>query len=307
MKRARGSIARVAVSALTGICLLAATVHASIAIKPAFVEVKMDEGRPSGMFLISNVGETVERFRVNASYFTYSESGQLHQSPTGEYSLASWIHFNPRELTLAPKTQRAVRFAIVPRGGRLLEGEWWAAMELESLLVNDIVSQDEQTGRTARVKTLTRFLVPIFGTVGKTSYEGHVKDLQVQIENGVVVLKALIAATGTGRLRVEGNYEIADITGKVIDSGPFALGYVLRGGQRWFARKIDAAVPQGTYTVRVSLQAPQVERPLVGEATVIWPQLPPVEVAAALIGPAVQPAPAAEQPDQSDSSREGNE
>ncbi len=48
-------------------CLLPGTLWAAITIKPAFVEVNMDQGRPAGTFLISNVGDTPERFRIKAS------------------------------------------------------------------------------------------------------------------------------------------------------------------------------------------------------------------------------------------------
>lgn len=263
--------------------LLPQWLAASVAIKPAFVEVNLDEGRPSGTFLISNVGETEERFRINASHFVYTEDGVLKQSPTGDYSLAPFIHFNPRELTLAPKTQKAVRFAIVPRG-KLAEGEWWAAMELESLIVNDFVAQQDTAGRTAKLKAVSRILVPIFGSVGKTSYAGHIKELGVEVEQQAVILKGLVATTGTGRLRVEGNYEITDLAGKVVDSGPFALGYVLRNAQRWFTRKIEADIPKGQYQVKITLQALHVERPLVGEATVTWPEVPSAE-SASPVGP----------------------
>jgi hypothetical protein len=172
-----------------------------------------------------------------------------------------------------------VRFAIVPRG-KLKEGEHWAAMELESLAVNEVVSKDEKSGRSVKLKVMTTIVAPIFGTVGKTFYAGEVKDLQAQVENGAVVLKARVAATGSGRLQVKGDYEIADASGKVVDSGPFAAGYVFRGAQRWFTRKITAAIPKGEYTVKVSVEAPHLEQPVVKEALIAWPELPPANAGA---------------------------
>jgi hypothetical protein len=150
-------------------------------------------------------------------------------------------------------------------------------MELESLAVNDVTSKDEKSGRSVKLRAITKILVPIFGTVGKTSYEGQVKNLQVQAEKGAVVLKALVIATGTGRLRIDSNYEIADASGKVVDSGPFAVGYVFRGGQRWFTRKIEAVIPKGEYTARISLRSPHLEQEVAGEAKVTWPEMPPLE------------------------------
>jgi hypothetical protein len=278
------SIATIRAAALIGVCLWTAGLRADIAIKPAFIEVNMEEGRPSGTFLVSNLGDKEERFRVNALYFNYTEDGGLKKAQTGDYSLAPWIKFNPRELTLAPGTQRAVRFAIIPRG-KLEPGEHWAAMEMESLAVNEMLSKDDKSGRSVKVKVMTTIVAPIFGTVGKISYAGQVKDLQVQVENGAVVLKALIAATGSGRLQVKGDYEIVDAAGKTVDSSPFAAGYVFRGAQRWFTRKITAALPRGEYTVRIRVESPHLEQPVVREATITWPDLP-----AASAGPIGAPA-----------------
>ena len=265
---------RVKGGVLIGICLLTGTLQADIAIQPAFVEVNMDEGRPAGVFMVSNLGDKEERFRVNAVHFTYTEQGALTRSATGANSLAPWIRFNPRELTLAPGTRRAVRFAVVPRG-KLDTGEYWAAMELESLAVNEVVSKNEKTGKAVKLRSVSSILAPVFGTVGKTSYEGQIKDLQVQVENGAVALKALIAATGTGRLGVKGEYAIVDAAGKVMDGGPFGGTYVLRGGQRWVKKTIGADIPKGEYSARVSLQAAHLEQPLVKEIRVAWPELPP--------------------------------
>ncbi len=265
---------------MISICLSPETLKASIAIKPAFVEVNMDAGRPSGAFLISNMGDKEERFRVNAVHFVYSEKGSLDVSPTGQYSLAPYIRFNPRELTLAPKTQRAVRFAIVPKG-KLTEGEYWAAMELESLAVNEAVSKNEETGRSVKLKTITTIMVPIFGTVGKPTYEGQIKDLQIQVEKGEIVLKALVATTGTGRLGIRGTYEILDNAGTAVDSGPFGAAYVLRGAQRWVTHKIDAGVASNQYTVKLSFEAAHLTRPLMKESLLTWPEIPPAAAQAA--------------------------
>jgi hypothetical protein len=274
-------ITRAKAATLLGICLWAGTLQAGISIKPAFVEVNLEGGTPSGVFYISNLGDKEERYRINAIHFDYTEDGVLSQSQSGRYSLAPWIRFNPRELTIAPGTQRLVRFAIVPKG-KLTEGEWWAAMELESLAVGNIVSKDEKSGNTIELKAISKIVVPIFGSVGKPTYEGQVKDLQVRIENREFVLKALVAATGTGRLGIKGGtYEISDASGKVLESGPYAIGYVFRGAQRWLSKKVEAVIPKGEYRVKISLPAPHLDQPLVKEAVVTWPEMPPLGAQAA--------------------------
>lgn len=280
---------RMSAGTLIVICLSAGMLQADIGIKPAFVEVNLDEGRPAGTFLISNLGDKEERFRINAVHFTYTEKGSLLRSPRGEHSLAPWIRFNPRELTLAPKTQRAVRFAVVPRE-KLTEGEWWAAMELESLEVNEIVSKQDEAGRSVKLKAITSIMAPIFGTTGRTTYDGQVKDVQIQAENGAAVLKTLVGATGTGRLGLVGKYEILDDAGTTVSSGPFGSAYVLRGTQRWLTKKLDAGNPGSSCTVRVSFQAAHLGQPLTKEIQVTWPEVPPAETAKTETDSAVQPA-----------------
>lgn len=277
-------IGMVAAGALTRICLLTGVLHASIGVKPAFVEVDLDKGRPSGAFLISNLGDKEERFRVNAVHFTYSEKGTLEVSPNGQFSLAPCIRFNPRELTIAPKTQRAVRFAIVPQG-KLVEGEYWAAMELESLATNETIAKDDESGRSVKLRTVTTIMAPIFGTVGKPTYEGQIKDVQIQVEKGETVLRTLVSTTGTGRLGVRGNYEILDSAGNVVNNGSLGAAYVLRGSQRWLTQKIEAGTPANQYTVKVSFDAEHLKQPLAKESPVTWPEIPPAEAKAAAAKP----------------------
>ncbi|MEN6423746.1 MAG: hypothetical protein ABFE13_00170 [Phycisphaerales bacterium] len=291
--------------AMAGLCLLAGTLRADIGIKPAFVEVNLDAGRPSGVFFVSNLGDTEERFRVNAVHFTYTEKGALQASPTGQYSLAPYIRFNPRELTLAPKTQRAVRFAIVPKE-KLVEGEYWASMELESLAVNEALAQDEKTGRSVRLKTVTAIMAPIFGTVGKASYSGQVQDLQLAVENGSPVIKTLVTATGTGRLGLKGRYEILDASGVTVNDGPLGSAYVLRGARRWLTRKVEAGIPNRQYTVKVSFEAAHLAQPLAMEALVTWPQVPSAEAQAAAESVA-QPKSKTDQQNQPEGSTDGND
>jgi len=257
------------------ICLSSEMLRAAIGIKPAYVEVKIDKGRPAGRFLISNLGDKLERYRINALHFTYSEEGALKQAKTGKNSLAQWIYFNPRELILPPKTQRAVRFAIVPRG-KLQEGEYWASMELESLNVNVSTSKSEKTGRTVQLKTITAIMVPIFGTVGKVKYEGLIKDAKLTTRDGAIFLRALVAATGTGRIGAKGRYEIRNASGQIVDQGPLAKGYILRGSQRWFTKKMETNLPDGVYTLRVIFDAVHLNRPLVKQVQVNWTKPQPV-------------------------------
>jgi len=251
--------------------------QADIAIKPAYVEVALDARTPSGRFIISNLGDTEERYRVNALFFVYSEHGAFQQLETGPWSLAEWIHFNPKELTLPPKSQQAVRFAIVPRSP-LEPGEYWAAMELESLRINEALSTDPNTGKTVKIKMLSTIVVPIFGSAGTVRYEGQIKEAGISVENGEVMLNALVAATGTGRLGLIGKYQILNATGQVVDEGPYTMAYVLRESQKWLSKKIDKPLSPGTYLVKMVLEDMHLKPPLETQFQVNWPVLTPASM-----------------------------
>ena len=128
------------VSLIAAWCM-ASVVQADIAVKPANMVISLENGRPAGRFVIANNGEIEERFRIRATHFTYSESGALQVVPPDERSLAPWVKFNPKEFVLPPNSKRAVRFVIVP-GANLQVGEYWGAMELESLDYQEASSSD---------------------------------------------------------------------------------------------------------------------------------------------------------------------
>lgn len=252
----------------------AVVARADVGIRPAYIEVNLQEKMPSGSFIITNSGDKEERYRVNAVHFTYSEQGALAVSATGDRSLAPWVRFNPRELTLPPNSQRAVRFAIVTRG-QLKEGEYRAAMELENLATTDTLAKDDKSGRSMKLKVTSSILAPIFGSVGTVTYGAQIKDLQVRVENGAAFLTTLVVATGTGRLGVKADYEITSVSGAVISNGPLASGYVIGECQRWLSKKIETTIPPGTYTVKISCAADHLEAPAAKVFQALWPEIPP--------------------------------
>jgi hypothetical protein len=249
--------------------------HASIGIKPAYVELQLDKGQSAGKFVISNLGEEEERFRVNAIHFTYSIDGGLNQTASGPNSLALWIHFNPKELTMPPNSSRAVRFAIVPRG-TLREGEYWAAMELESLKTSETTSTDEKSGKSVKLRVLSTIMVPIFGTVGNVLYKGQVEDINMTTLPEGIFLHSIVNNTGAGRIGAKGEYKIIDTSGKIVKEGKIGKGYVLSGTKRRFLNKIADELPEGKYNITVTYSAVHFEKPLKGEIQVDWkPQQQP--------------------------------
>lgn len=254
--------------AMAWLVLPAWAAFAQVGIQPAYVEVDLRAGRPAGRFIISNLGEAVERFRVNAIHFTYDPGGALKQSRDGNHSMAPWIIFNPKELVLPPKSKRAVRFAVVPRE-ELHEGEYWAAMELESLKRSEALSEDPN-GRKVKIKVVATIMVPIFGTVGEVDYRGRVSRVALQPAEGKPELAAVLTNTGNGRIGARGTYQLVNGDGEVVSEGPIGRAYVMRDCSRRFAVTLDPTLPDGRYVAKVRFEADHLAAPLTAEAKVQW-------------------------------------
>ena len=218
----------------------------------------------------SNLGDQEERYRINAIHFTNTPTGGINQSATGDNSLATWIHFNPRELTIAPKTQRAVRFAIVPRG-KLQPGEYWAAMELESLNVT-IAENEDDKGRKIKLRVVPTIMVPMFGTYGDVSYKGTLDAPTLEVNPQGVYLKTTLENQGTGRIGAKCRFEVIDSQGQALIEEPLGRAYVLRDAHRIFTKAFHPEdLPAGEYKFRIICNAEHLTEPLVSQALIHWP------------------------------------
>jgi hypothetical protein len=236
---------------------------AGISISPAFVELSLDKGRPAGQFLISNLGEEEERYRIKTIHFSFSKDGGVQRIPVDEHSLAPWIKFNPTEFSLAPKTNRAVRFVIAPQGN-LRPGEYWAAMELESLKTTTATGKDE-AGREFQFEVSSSILVPIFGKFGNVRYKGTLKEIKVTPQEAGQRIELLAQNTGEGRLLLDGQYTIRNSSGQEVQKGSIGKAYVLPGFEQIFSHGLAASLPEGNYKVRVECHSPQLQQSLVNE------------------------------------------
>ena len=242
---------------------LGGTVRADLTITPAYVELNLDKGVPSGVFKIVNSGEKEARYRINAVAFSFDSSGRTQLIEPDERSMAPWIVFSPKEFNLAPNTQQKVRFAVSPKG-KLRTGEYWAAMELESLDTMTRQGTDEK-GRELSVKVISSIVVPIFGKVGNVRYRAMSKEIKVVSAGKEKTIEAWVTNTGEGRLFLEGKYEIVSDSGKVVEDGNLGRAYVLPGGNLQFSVSIKTAMETGTYTIKVRYNSTQLEKPLLDE------------------------------------------
>ena len=232
--------------------------YASLSISPALLELSLDRGRPSGHFLITNTGDESVRYRIMASHFTFEDNGNFKMIEPDENSLAEWIKFNPKELSLPPKSRQQVRFVVVPRG-KLRDQVYWGAMELESLQPNVVKDSDKQ-GRVMKLSIIPAIVVPIFATKGNIKYGFEIKEVSTLSNERGVELKTTISNIGNGHLRLMGNYEVADLSGKVKMDGQFAHSYIMPKSTVNFTQALPDDLPQGTYTLNVHCTSKNIEK-----------------------------------------------
>jgi hypothetical protein len=240
-----------------------------LSIAPAFVEVALGKGPSTGSFHISNLADKDERFRMNVLYFVYASDGTFAPKPTGEYSLADWIKLNPRELDIAAKSERTVRFAIMPPKG-VQPGEYWAGIELESLRRSKAEAVTD-AGTSMGVELVTSVIVPVFGRAGKLNYSGTLGSLALVAErDGAPAIQVLVANSGTGRFLAQGDYTLVDASGATAATGLFGKGHVYRANERLFSKRLDSDIPAGSYTAKIKFTAPELDEPLEITAPVTW-------------------------------------
>jgi P pilus assembly chaperone PapD len=245
---------------------LAGKARAGLSISPAFLEVSLNNGTPSGQFQISNTGDEVERYRVKMVYFTFSRDGGFRELPDDDHSLAPLIKFNPKEFAIPPKSRQAVRFYI-PNQGRLKNGEYWAAMQLESLKTSEARSSDDK-GRNFRFQVVTNIVVPIFASYGEVRYTGVLKDVRLVPRGEGYGIETVVVNTGQGRLFVVGEYELVSGAGELAAQGSLSRAYVMPGGERALTADLNKPLPAGSYTLKVKYSSSQLKQPLVEEIAV---------------------------------------
>jgi P pilus assembly chaperone PapD len=253
---------------LLALTFVASDSRAAIAVSPAYVEVRLDEGRPAGQFTIANIGDEEERYRIGATHFIFTRDGALRTVKPDEHSLVPWIKFNPPEFTVAPKTQRVIRFVIVPQGP-LKAGEYWAAMELESLRAS-VSEADDGHGRQLKLQIVSSILVPMFGTVGNVQHQAAVQDVRMSVVNGRQKIEFMVNNTGAGKLLLNGSYVIKDTTGQAVRQGTIVSSYILPASERFVPAMIDEPLDSGTYTVHVECHSKQMPQPMAGDFQVVW-------------------------------------
>jgi hypothetical protein len=237
----------------------------SISVKPAYIEVNIDKGRPSKTITVSNITDQETRYRLHIVHFVYLPDGNFKMVPPDEHSLAQWVKFNPREFVLGPNASRAIRLTIIPPG-KLKPGEYWAALWFEPLRGQmKRIEHAEGGGMTLRVST--NILVPIIGQVPKIVYDCQLADLSASRTDSMVAISAKLTNTGTGRVKLKGAYEILDGSSTVVAEGLIGDDTILAGGERVFVQHVKGDFKGTEYSVRVRYMSEKLPGVLAGQTS----------------------------------------
>jgi hypothetical protein len=234
---------------------------AGISIAPAYVEIDLEERRPSGKFVVTNTGDETERYRITASHIVHSKTGAIRKVKPDKNSLAPWIRFNPKEFTLPPKSRRAIRFVVLPKG-KVESGKlYWCYMELMSLNMKT-AKQSDGAGFSMEVKVIPAILVPLFAQKGTVANSASVEDLQVIQQPENMQIQVLLKNTGSGRMVLNGSYEVLDTVGAKVSEGAFIRMHLLPGEMFEFKQSIENQLPEGTYTLNVEYTSDTLKQPV---------------------------------------------
>ena len=269
---------------------IGAGVWAGLSISPAYLEVSLDQGRPAGEFYITNIGTAEERYRISAVAFRFTEEGLLERLAPNDQQLAAWIIFNPKEFVLPAGTRRIVRFVIAPHGV-LQEGEYAAAMELESLNTQTATSVDKK-GRSMKIKIVSTIMVPIFAQTGKVLFSAAASDAQLVRRGEQASVVLAVSNTGSAHIATMGKFEIVNGEGQSVVNGNFPKTYILRQSKRLFDVPLSTTLPTGNYSIRAQLSSAQLSGPIVYEGPLTLKTIAPTTQ---VLSPPVQPRIAATQ------------
>ncbi len=246
------------------------TVVAAVSVSPAFLQVDLSKKNPSGTFKVTNLDSSPQTFRAKVMHFSVTEEGSIQVVPPDEYSLATWVKFNPKEFTLPPKSSRKVRFSII-RKHTGVPREYWGAIEFTPLSSAQF-STEERDGRTMQFRVLTKIVVPIYGVMEDVNYAGKLTDISAEKVKGKdqTRLSLMIENTGEGILRMAGEWRLTDKTSnKEALRALVQKVVVLPKQSRRLDVFVDQLLPAGQYDAVIQLEENRYKVPLVGRGEVV--------------------------------------
>jgi hypothetical protein len=240
----------------------AAQAQVGLGLSPLRVEA---EARPAGVvsgpLTLSNESPARVRFRAELLDF-YIDDSATPQFSRGfaresEYSCRNWLSLNPMEAEIEPGNNVTVRFTLSLPPNTASRGYHCAAGFTT-------LPTAEQAATGMGLRTAVRMVTAFYVSTGSPAIEAGLTGLRVEqtgdpknpVWQAVVILKNW----GRRYFRPEGEIELLDSAGKVVESVKVPSMPVLPNREQRLPVPLKTALRQGEYRLRalVSLGTPEV-------------------------------------------------
>jgi hypothetical protein len=242
------TLTRLGVAALLTLPLAA---QVGLGLTPMRLEFPAEAGKVfSGTLALSNSAAKSVRVRTELLDF-YVDHNQTPQfvpnAPTeAEYSCRNWISANPMEADIEPRSVLRVRYTVrVPVDAK--ERSFHCAIGFTSL---PTLEENDGIG----VRTAVRVVSVLYPIVGQPAMQGEITQLSLESvpTGGVAHWRGVVVMGNTGMklFRPQGNVDLMDAGGKVLETLQIASFPVLPQRKQRFLLPFRNALAPGRYTLR---------------------------------------------------------
>jgi hypothetical protein len=217
-------------------------------------------GSHSGVLtLVNNAPQKVRvRAEIVDFYLDASATPQFGIYPReSEFSCRQWLVANPMELELNPKANVPVRYTVrVPESA--------TPRSYHCAIAFTTMPTAEET-KTIGLRTAVEIVGAIYVVVGQPSIEGVVKELKLEYVADLkdAAWRAVVTINNSGlmHIRPQGDLDVLDAGGSVIEKIPFAPLPVLpkRDQNFLFPLKLPSGPGQYTLRARVDLGGDEIQ------------------------------------------------
>jgi hypothetical protein len=232
---------------------LAAGAHAQtgLGLAPMRVDLGLGPGAThSGILTLANNGGSLVQITGEALDFYLDETAtpqfarEFRQE--AEFSCRTWLAANPMEMELNGNAQIAVRYTVrVPQT---------ATPRSYHCAIGFTTRPTAGEGKAVGLRTAVQIVAAIYVVVGKPELEGTVKDLQLEYVSDPKSpgWRAVVTISNAGLMhfRPEGDLDVLDESGAVVETARFVPMPVLPKRDQKFVFPLKLAAGEGRYRLR---------------------------------------------------------
>ena len=200
---------------------------AGFQVSPSRFEFSIEQ-RYTNFFTITNNSADPIRVRIYPRFVAFDADGRPAERESDPYDLGAWLVFNPRQVALAPRQRRVIRFSVRPPP-KLAPGEYRAVVFFEELpsAPPTLEKKEEQPpqGVGLSLSLLTRLGVTLYGRVGQAVHDVALADEQVDLTSTQLQFRGHLQNKGNGHeiLRLRGELFAEDHASVAASENLYAL------------------------------------------------------------------------------------